>query len=209
MEIPEYSELIDDNTLAFYTFNENIDDMCGRYPLKEYNSKYQVSYVDEGEINSLCNGAICNHYLANRLRNTSFTLDFCIKIVDSKFEPTDIFTFSSGCTPNSTEIKIKDDKLIIGTIYQTSLEVSIDKYMDNKYHHFMITKSKNEYVEVYIDGLLMDGNNLIFNNIISSYWDNFKINLTSDGSPISLFNVRISNTIPFYPSEIIGPYMIH
>ena len=55
MRIPEYSELIDNDTMAFFPFNGNLTDMCGNYELKVSNgSSYKGEYVYSNELKKKC-----------------------------------------------------------------------------------------------------------------------------------------------------------
>ena len=159
MRIPKYSELIDNDTIAFFPFNGNLTDMCGNYSFSGTNQYTQVTekgktfYVLSGNSDIKSNnslGLITDSYGA-------VTIDFCFKFLSK----------GSGGYPTAFQFESANNRVMIGmgsgyfsavqnTYYFDSRNYAFrytDNYIiDNKYHHMLITESGYSTWYFYLDG---------------------------------------------------------
>ena len=202
MRLPKNSELIDENTVAFYTFNGNYNDSCGRYNLDNQDGR-AAYYIDNGVGSKAIYGiSRLRNYSLNYIFKTTHTIDFVANIRKNGYRTPDRFGLYCGiftAGDSSSGFQIYNNN-----IYYGSLQYDITNYM-NYYHHYTVTKINNN-VTLFIDGIKLT------TGIVNTTGNYMYIygSTVDNGYPNDfcyLYNLRFSNIIR-WTEDFISPYDI-
>ena len=212
MRFPTASEMIDENTVAYYSFDGNANDVCGNYHLEGTGVYTKVgNYEGGGDVYAAhSRGRFKNNSLKLYINSHVCTIDFAFRANNANGSGINgdslYYLLFLKSSTDSTSFKISYNKSYLSVVNsmntnnssEYALRIPLSEFYQNGFHHLVMIKNKNIYT-FYFDGRYVgsktDSIGWSFSN------SNFYIGYANE-SQLDILYLRLSNGIR-YSQEFI------
>jgi len=216
MRLPSYKDMIDEDTIAFFPFNGNLNnEVSGAGYSFTTNQTPAYTNITIGNKTVKCiyhtngSGGILWFSDASIIDNNDFTIDFMFRIFQNNTGYIcRLFEYRAYSSNLGVVIELNQDgsnELVITkgnrSIYY--YRIPLNEKFKSTYHHMAVTKKDTNFFIFFLDG-----NKIFQGNIALGDFSQFRIDIRSS-NPANLFYYRFSKGIKYiedFTSPLEDPY---
>jgi len=165
MRIPTISQMVDENTIAYYPLDGNLNDACGSYNLSIRSSGDTIWWTDighysgGGEAKAVASSRyLYNSSLGSFINSNACTIDLAFNwISPQNYNVPSLLNAGSGNSTYNLVVTSSEGKFgasfnTLHNLNNSGPSVPFSQIYNNGYHHFALIRNSNVSFSFFLDG---------------------------------------------------------